>query len=1170
MAGIFLKIVNMSISSCWIVLAIILLRVILKKAPKWINCVLWGIAGLRLVMPFSFESIFSLIPSTETITKLPDSPRPHIESGVPIIDNPVNDYLQGNYFEGVTRPTGNFIDVTAILAIIWVIGIVALLIYTLVSFLRLNRKIGTAVLLRDNIYQSEAVISPFVLGIIKPKIYLPFNMKEQDMDHVIAHEQAHIRRKDHLWKPLGFLILTFHWFNPLIWLGYILLCRDIELACDEKVVKKLNIEQRADYSEALLNSSVNKRMIAACPLAFGETGVKDRVKSVLNYKKPAFWIILIAVIVSITTAVCFLTDPLDKTEIRNGSYRLSDELYFNGSYSLVPDTERNRIEIKTKGGMHIYHFIGEELSTGALYKEVKLNMESLLTLFGDMPELADSESIQTLLKNNKEAWYDKTPDDINRYPYMLLLQNDGTLYIVFADLEKGEATNLRYIYKLEYTENGLNSVDDVSLEKLREKYPQFFNVSTDGGLTVYVWQTAEDDYRCYLANTFTEAIADNSFAYETGASIAEMRTILTTYDVKKEDIVIQPVKNPLCSYSYNINNEYKEITKRLFWSAIPEAEDSTNFENNTLPHGSFENPYHIGDTIELCHGDSLHKEKVYNYSITLKQVLKDKEAEEKLKEISSNFDEEKFMLEERDLYLALVHIKFKEESTIKDHLPSNIGMIAINSEGHLFIIDSRFFIPSNDILTENGETVNWYPVLAPKGENVCLTFTVGTPQEAPGIISGVSFAVPSSENLEVTPEATTDITIPGNDNFSETDVLKTRWIYRPMLSYTGHSFYPFIFDTDYTHIIASCDNGYIKNLDFDGQPKGKSLEFTKGQHIYWTPEEAVIEKIPQKAEVTFKVYNGETEVHRGSAVFECTSSDTFSAEFNISLKVSEGLTAVYDDGIKIVRKLSISDIVSADAPLNMSATIDGYPFFIAKILEIHNNSLLVKAVSDIESINADTEYLISTDIQNNKIPAPDFEVGTKITVVYNGEISETAPAQIDYVYAIFNTEEDLPSSVSPTVSYPSEKLVTAISEVLKNAYRTESPDGLIHIENYYIISNLITSGTPLEGNSGHIKKSTVYLLVYHAEYSVNGQTLTEAESGFVPTVISFGVDENNEHTPEEYWTPEPDKNSEKEVRDKFPEKAAEEALRPEKIAERLKKENQKMAYEYLNSIISAE
>ncbi len=472
MAGIFLKIVNMSISACWIVLAILLLRLILKKAPKWINCVLWGIAGLRLIMPFSFESIFSLIPSAETISKTPDSPRPQIDSGVSVIDNQINGYLQGNYFEGVTRPMGNFVDITTILAIVWIIGIVALLIYTLVSFLRLKSKIGTAVLLRDNIYQSEAVVSPFVLGIIKPKIYLPFNINGQDMDHVIAHEQAHIRRKDYLWKPLGFLILTLHWFNPMVWLGYVLLCRDIELACDEKVVKELNNEQRADYSQALLTCSVNRRMIAACPLAFGEVGVKDRVKSVLNYKKPAFWIIVVAIIVSIAVAVCFLTNPVKPTDIQNGSYKLSTEIYFDGAYSYVPDFENDRIEIKTNGGMHIYHFTGEVLSTGALYEEVNLHNENFSNLFSDIPEWFNYKSLDDLLKNNKKAWYHNTPDDIGGYPYMLLLQKDGTLYMTFADFKNGEPTKVRYVYELEYEGNIENSYDSTvgGSEKLTWSY----------------------------------------------------------------------------------------------------------------------------------------------------------------------------------------------------------------------------------------------------------------------------------------------------------------------------------------------------------------------------------------------------------------------------------------------------------------------------------------------------------------------------------------------------------------------------------------------------------------------------------------------------------------------------------------------------------------------------
>ena len=198
-----------------------------------------------------------------------------------------------------------------VLAIVWVIGILLLAAYTTISYRRLHRKIDTAVWYRDNIFRSEYVSSPFVLGIIKPRIYLPFKLNGKDLEHVVAHEQAHIRRKDNWWKPLGFLLLTIHWFNPLMWLAYMLLCRDIELACDEKVIRKLGNEQRADYTQALVTCSVNRRMITACPLAFGEVGVKERVKSVMNYKKPAFWVIVPAVILCVVVAVCFLTNPME-------------------------------------------------------------------------------------------------------------------------------------------------------------------------------------------------------------------------------------------------------------------------------------------------------------------------------------------------------------------------------------------------------------------------------------------------------------------------------------------------------------------------------------------------------------------------------------------------------------------------------------------------------------------------------------------------------------------------------------------------------------------------------------------------------------------------------------------------------------------------------------------
>ena len=310
MNELFLKIINMSISASWIVLAVLILRFVLKKAPKWINVLLWGIVAIRLICPFSFESTLSLIPSAETIPlNIGMDTTPTINSGISAINNAVNPIIsQSN--TPMAGASVNLLQITiGIYEYIWIFGMIALALYTAISYWRLRRKVDTAVRYKDNIFQSENVSFPFVLGIIKPRIYLPFKMNGQYLEYVVAHEQAHICRKDHWWKPLGFLLLMIHWFNPLMWLAYVLLCRDIELACDEKVIKELCNEQRGDYTQALVACSVNRRMIAACPLAFGEVSVKERVKSVMNYKKPAFWVIIISVIVCVGVAVCFLTNP---------------------------------------------------------------------------------------------------------------------------------------------------------------------------------------------------------------------------------------------------------------------------------------------------------------------------------------------------------------------------------------------------------------------------------------------------------------------------------------------------------------------------------------------------------------------------------------------------------------------------------------------------------------------------------------------------------------------------------------------------------------------------------------------------------------------------------------------------------------------------------------------
>ena len=310
MSEAFLKIVNMSISAGWLVLAVLALRLILKKAPKWVNVLLWGIVAVRLLCPISIESALSLIPSPQTISpEIMMDHTPEITTGIPALNSAINPIISDSFAPNPGDSANPLQILIPVAANIWFLGMLVLLLYTATSYFSLRRKLRTATILRDNVYQCVAVDSPFVLGILRPKIYLPYQMEGQNLEHVVAHEQAHIRRKDHWWKPLGFLLLTVHWFNPLMWSAYILLCRDIELACDEKVISELDRIQRADYSQALVSCSVSRRSIAACPLAFGEVGVKERVRSIMNYRKPTFWIIVTALIVCVAVAVCFLTDP---------------------------------------------------------------------------------------------------------------------------------------------------------------------------------------------------------------------------------------------------------------------------------------------------------------------------------------------------------------------------------------------------------------------------------------------------------------------------------------------------------------------------------------------------------------------------------------------------------------------------------------------------------------------------------------------------------------------------------------------------------------------------------------------------------------------------------------------------------------------------------------------
>ena len=316
MAAVFLKLLNLSISASWLVLAVLVLRLISKRSPKWVNVLLWCIVALRLVLPFSIESALSLIPSAETVSPaaVQFDPAPTITSGVSVIDNAVNPSLS-EHFAAVPTASVNPLYVWAYLAgWVWLIGLGAMLLYALVSYLRLRRRVSVSLPVQDHIYLCDAISSPFILGVVKPHIYLPSGLDEVQRQNVLAHEQAHLARRDHWWKPLGFALLAVYWFNPVLWLAYTLLCRDIELACDERVIRTMDESAVKTYSTVLLACSMPRKAAITCPLAFGEVGVKERVRNALHYKKPAFWVVAASVTVCVVVAVCFLTDPPTDTD----------------------------------------------------------------------------------------------------------------------------------------------------------------------------------------------------------------------------------------------------------------------------------------------------------------------------------------------------------------------------------------------------------------------------------------------------------------------------------------------------------------------------------------------------------------------------------------------------------------------------------------------------------------------------------------------------------------------------------------------------------------------------------------------------------------------------------------------------------------------------------------
>ncbi len=497
MEAVFLKLLNMSITASWIALAVIIFRLVFRKAPKWIVCALWALVGLRLLLPFSIESVISLIPTTEPIPQsVIEVVVPDVNVGSDVSTPDVPDLIIPPTFEAettapvldpvVTEPAAEF-SVMGVISVIWIVGICAMLLYMLGSYIKVYNKVKASIQIRDSVYVCDNVKTPFILGVIKPRIFLPSSMSEFEIDYVVSHELAHISRRDHYWKPLGFLILSVYWFNPVMWLAYVLLCRDIEFACDERVIKRMSADEKKQYTTVLLNCSMPKKLIAACPLAFGEVGVKNRIKSVLNYKKPAFWIIVLALIASAVVAVCFLTNPVEKTddpvELGQGEITLSpvEVLYHNHHNTTSEYTAENAPYYRMDEDNRLYRFEKDtsEWEFFAEMQKIELDESNFSERFHRDGEslygkvcLIDNEELESILQNNKAAYQGWRDHESYQSFYMLLEQNDGTFYVAYGNKENNVSSEdiknglIFLLYRAEITKTELP--DEIDMNSIPE------------------------------------------------------------------------------------------------------------------------------------------------------------------------------------------------------------------------------------------------------------------------------------------------------------------------------------------------------------------------------------------------------------------------------------------------------------------------------------------------------------------------------------------------------------------------------------------------------------------------------------------------------------------------------------------------------------------------------
>ncbi len=460
MENLLIKVCNMGIAAGWLILAVLLLRLLLKQMPKSMRCILWGFVGIRLSCPWSVETVLSLIPSAQTISpNIVYQMKPTIHSGILELNQVVNPILSES-FAATEFQSANPLQIWIFGAsIVWIAGFVLIMAYAAISLFRLNRRVRESVRWKENLYLCDRIDTPFVLGLVHPRIILPSAMEEEQSMYVIAHEKAHLERYDYVWKLFGFVLLAVYWFHPLCWVAYWMFCSDLELACDERAIRGYDLNSRKAYATALLECSVNHSNRAAYPLGFGEINVKERVKNVLNQKKPAFWMVLVSSLACILAAMCFLTNPRPETEVFGYRYSVEEIVYDAPQYSYMfgPDTklvyELAKDATLTETGSSSSEIAFSPWGVRGTAVRIKLTYENFDQYVENMIGINLIQDISASLRQeNKKAWYVASSEEENKIFYYILLQKNGDIYLTYG-YERGigmeeDNSNIRWIFKL--------------------------------------------------------------------------------------------------------------------------------------------------------------------------------------------------------------------------------------------------------------------------------------------------------------------------------------------------------------------------------------------------------------------------------------------------------------------------------------------------------------------------------------------------------------------------------------------------------------------------------------------------------------------------------------------------------------------------------------------------